>query len=108
MPRRPHLTYPTVLVLNAIAAGYQYGFDIMDVTGLASGTVYPALRRLERLGMLRSRWENERQALDEQRPPRRYYEITRAGRVVLGEGLARFPGVERTLPVQVPSRTANQ
>lgn len=107
MNRRPHLTYPTVLVLHAIATGYQYGFDIMDVTGLASGTVYPALRRLERNGFLRSRWESERRAVDEQRPPRRYYEITRSGRGVLTDGLARFPGVERSLPVPAASRTAH-
>lgn len=33
---------------TAIESGYGYGFDIMTITGLASGTVYlMALRRLE-------------------------------------------------------------
>ena len=41
------LTYPTTLVLQAIADGVRYGFDIADRTGLQTGTVYPALRRLE-------------------------------------------------------------
>src|SRR5688572_19862296 len=46
MPRE-FLTYSSALVLQAIASGYRYGFDVMDVTGLPSGTVYPALRKLE-------------------------------------------------------------
>ena len=45
-----NLTYSTALALEALAAGRSYGFDIMDVTGLPSGTVYPLLRRLERAG----------------------------------------------------------
>ena len=35
-------------VLQAIAAGAEYGFDIIEATSLASGTVYPALSRHER------------------------------------------------------------
>jgi DNA-binding PadR family transcriptional regulator len=38
-----------VLILQAHAHGYRFGFDIMQVTGLPSGTIYPALRRLESL-----------------------------------------------------------
>ena len=37
-----------VRVLRAIAGGAEYGFDIIEATGLASGTVYPALSRHER------------------------------------------------------------
>ena len=43
-----NLTYPTTLVLHALANGIRHGFDIIDATGLPSGTVYPILRRLER------------------------------------------------------------
>ena len=42
------LSITAVSVLQAIASGYEYGFDIIDHTGLPSGTVYPALSRLER------------------------------------------------------------
>ena len=42
------LSHTAALILQTISQGYCYGFDIMDVTGLPSGTVYPALRRLER------------------------------------------------------------
>ena len=45
-------------VLQAIADGVEYGFDVIDRTGLPSGTVYPALSRLERDGYVRSAWED--------------------------------------------------
>ena len=54
------LSITAVSVLQAIANGYEYGFDIIDTTGLPSGTVYPALSRLERDGYVRSAWEDER------------------------------------------------
>jgi DNA-binding PadR family transcriptional regulator len=69
------LTYATALVLEALAAGIHHGFDVMDATGLPSGTVYPVLRRLEHEGLVRSRWEKAEQAQREGRPPRRYYEL---------------------------------
>jgi len=34
-----------------------YGFSVMEMTGLPSGTVYPAMRRLERDELIRSHWE---------------------------------------------------
>ena len=34
MSPRVNLTYPTAMVLHALATGYHYGFDILDVTGL--------------------------------------------------------------------------
>ena len=72
-------------VLQAIALGYGYGFDVMDATGLPSGTVYPALRRMEAAGLIASRWEDSVVAQRDQRPARKYYETlesraARAGR----------------------------
>jgi PadR family transcriptional regulator, regulatory protein PadR len=84
------MTYPTALVLEALAAGRHHGFDIMDATDLPSGTVYPILRRLDEEGLVRSRWERETIARREQRPPRRYYELTAAGESRLAEARARF------------------
>jgi PadR family transcriptional regulator, regulatory protein PadR len=69
----------------------------MDATGLAIGTVYPILRRLEAARMLSARWEPVADARDAQRPPRRYYEITGAGRQALRQALERFPGLAGTL-----------
>jgi PadR family transcriptional regulator PadR len=80
-------------VLQAIANGVEYGFDIIDSTGLPSGTVYPALSRLERDGYLRSAWEDERRAHEEGRPARRYYRLTAPGVRALNEALAYYRSV---------------
>ena len=41
------LAFGPVAILHAIADGNRFGFDIMDATGLTSGTVSSALLRLE-------------------------------------------------------------
>ena len=41
------LNWNATLVLQALARGHGYGFEIMGATELPSGTVYPVLRRLE-------------------------------------------------------------
>jgi DNA-binding PadR family transcriptional regulator len=84
------MTYQTALVLSALAAGRHHGWDIMDATDLASGTVYPILRRFEEDGLVRARWERDGTARREQRPPRRYYELTAAGHQRLAEARTRF------------------
>lgn len=90
-----YITYPTTLVLHAISEGARYGFDIADRTGLQTGTVYPALRRLDTLGYVRSSWESEKVARREQRPARRYYEITKAGAAALTTAMKRFENLGR-------------
>jgi len=90
-----HLTYSTAVVLAAIGSRFRYGFDIMEATGLPSGTVYPILRRLERNGWLRSDWEDEAAAHADQRPARRYYELTRPGKTALEQARGRFRGLDR-------------
>jgi DNA-binding PadR family transcriptional regulator len=92
------MTYQTALVLEALAAGRHHGFDIMDATELPSGTVYPILRRLDEDGLVRSRWERDTVARREQRPPRRYYELTGAGTTRLAEARARFRALEALAP----------
>jgi PadR family transcriptional regulator PadR len=44
-----------------------------------TGLIYKALRRLERVGALTSRWEDPEIALAERRPRRRYYSLTPNG-----------------------------
>ena len=83
------LSFGTVAILHAIASGSEFGFDIMDATGLPSGTVYPILRRLDAEGCVRSRWEKEGVARKEQRPPRRYYELTAGGKTIALDAKAR-------------------
>jgi DNA-binding PadR family transcriptional regulator len=97
------LTRPTTLVLLALSRGERHGFDLLDATGLASGTVYPILRRLEVAGLVRARWEPVQRARDEARPPRRYYDLTGAGALALREGLERNPDLrDARVPAGVP------
>lgn len=69
----------TLTVLAALAAGYRWGFDVMDATGLASGSVYRALGRLEELSFVVSEWEDAEEAVVARRPRRRYYLVTPEG-----------------------------
>jgi DNA-binding PadR family transcriptional regulator len=84
------MSVTAVSVLQAVASGFEYGFDIIDHTGLPSGTVYPALSRLERDGYVRSAWEEEQRAYREGRPARRYYRITAQGTRALDEALTYY------------------
>jgi len=81
------LSFGTVAVLHAVAAGYRFGFDIVDATGLTAGSVYPALDRLEDLGYLRSSWEHATTAQAEGRPARRYFQLTADGAHALAAAL---------------------
>jgi DNA-binding PadR family transcriptional regulator len=69
------MTHTTALILRALAEGHRHGFEIMEVSGLPSGTVYPALRRLEREGALSSAWE----PAPGTGPRRRVYALTASG-----------------------------
>ncbi|TYB71264.1 PadR family transcriptional regulator [Nonomuraea sp. PA05] len=65
-----------------------YGLEICKATGLGSGTVYPILSRLERIGWVRAYWSE-----DEARGPRRrMYELTGEGRSQIA-GFATPPGL---------------
>ena len=72
-----------LLILRTLSIGPQHGWGISErvqqvsseVLCIQQGSLYPALHRLERRGLIRARWgtsENNRRA--------RYYELTRAGR----------------------------
>ena len=97
---RPFLTLSSALILQALSNGYRYGFDVIAVTGLPGGTVYPALRRLEDAGFLKSTWEKDSIAASAARPARKYYDVTRAGRDELAEAAKRFPLIEDTRPIR--------
>lgn len=84
------LSYTAAVILKAVGVGHRYGFDIMEAIGLPSGTVYPALRRLESGGAIVSRWERESVAQAGQRPPRKYYRLTRDGQALLAQASQRY------------------
>src|SRR5262249_61372226 len=61
----------------------RYGYELSKATGLASGTLYPILMRLEQRGLLEARWD-----LGEPRP-RHVYRLTQDGlaAVTVGVGI---------------------
>ncbi|MDT0270471.1 helix-turn-helix transcriptional regulator [Streptomyces sp. DSM 44915] len=78
------------LLLAVLEQGPLHGYAIITAVqrrsggalDLRTGTIYPALNRLERQGLLRSDWES----VGERR--RRAYELTDAGRAGLAEARA--------------------
>ncbi len=102
-----YLSYTMALILQALDNGYRYGFEVMQITGLASGTIYPALRRMEDALLIKSKWEKQSIAQAEQRPARKYYEVTKAGRTVLIEARSRFRLLEHMTP-QAELKPANE
>lgn len=87
--RLERLGYNATLVLQAMSRGHRYGFEIMKVADLPSGTVYPLLRRLERTRLAESRWEDVDPS-DEGRPRRRNYRITPEGERALAAAVERM------------------
>ena len=100
MASETKLSHTAAMILQAISAGYEYGFSVMEVTGLPSGTVYPAVRRFERDRLVLSQWEKQSIADAELRPPRKYYKLTRLGRATLEASRRRYPLLERLIPAE--------
>jgi PadR family transcriptional regulator PadR len=98
MAKEPRLTHITALILQAVDSGFVYGFSIMEMTGLPSGTVYPAMRRMEADQLIRSRWERQEIADREERPARKYYQLTSTGKIALETSRKRYPLLQRLVP----------
>src|SRR6202789_1635918 len=98
MTSEAKLSHTAAMILQAVNAGYVYGFSVMEMTGLPSGTVYPAMRRLERDELIRSNWEEQSIADAEQRPPRKYYKLTRVGKLTLESSRRRYPLLAKLIP----------
>lgn len=106
----PRMTLTVQLVLRALLAepGRKlYGYEVILGTGLASGTVYPILSRLEKAGWLKG----ERETISPQaegRPPRKYYQLTAEGtrlaRKAVAHGSVRLAalGVTQAPPQDAP------
>jgi DNA-binding SARP family transcriptional activator/DNA-binding PadR family transcriptional regulator len=81
MTAEPWMTPQTLQVLKVLLerpAVKQYGLQIAKQTGLAAGSLYPILSRLEQIGWLGSEWEDSDPHRDG-RPRRRYYHLTGVG-----------------------------
>lgn len=91
------ITHATALILQALASGSRHGFQIMEVTGLPSGTVYPVLRRLEREKAVASEWEDESDARAQGRRRRRVYRLERTGQQFADLARRRLEETQRLL-----------
>ncbi|NUK09405.1 PadR family transcriptional regulator [Streptomyces lunaelactis] len=80
-----------------------YGLELIQRTGLPSGTVYPLLARLEDAGLVSSAWEAEEPI--QGRPRRRLYTISAEGIEFARDALAEGRPVARPAarPAAVPT-----
>ncbi len=82
-----------MLLLRALQWGPQHGYGIVqalrvhsgDVLQVETGSLYPALHRLERRGWVRSEWKQT-----ESKQRAKYYRITAAGKKQLTADLGRW------------------
>lgn len=98
------------LILAVLEAAPLHGYAISEALGertsgavdLPTGTLYPALRRLERLGYLRSSWStvNGRK--------RRTYELTRSGSAQLTVERTRWFEMNAVMTAVLGPRPADQ
>ena len=90
----------TPLVLAILAEGDSYGYAIIkrvaELSGghlqWTDGMLYPVLHRLERQGYVAARWEDA-----ESGRRRKYYRITRPGRLQLASQQEQWRVVDETL-----------
>jgi DNA-binding PadR family transcriptional regulator len=91
-----------LLILSTLDDGPAHGYAIVDALRVrsegafdfAEGTVYPALYRLERRGLLTSRWESATRR-------RRVYRLTRRGAAELVGERARWRRYVRAMEAVV-------
>jgi PadR family transcriptional regulator PadR len=101
--RKGTLSYNATLLLQALVNGHGYGFEVMKIAALPSGTVYPLLRRLEASGLVSSRWEETDSAHQDGRPARRYYEASPVGKKALVEARQQIAAQQAALFGDLPA-----
>ena len=92
-----------LLVLAALKSGPLHGYAVIqalrersqEVLDLPEGTVYPVLHRLERAGLLSSKWD------DETGRRRRVYQLTKAGRTAMRQQTEDWLSFARTVSAVV-------
>jgi PadR family transcriptional regulator, regulatory protein PadR len=97
-----HMSVQTQAILAALledVAQPHYGLEMAKAAGLASGTIYPMLARLEREGWVESEQEDVDASVVGRRP-RRYYRLTGEGaRVAEAEIKRTFGRLRPGMPI---------
>jgi len=92
------------LLLSLIGQQPTYGYQIIKELERRSlgyfrfkeGTIYPALHRLEKAGLIEGKWERLPSAQE-----RRYYHITAKGRQALAQRVAEWQGFSHAVNLVV-------
>ena len=93
-------TQATLAALIEDPAAWHHGYALSRRTGLASGTLYPILRRLLEAGLVEARWASH----DEGSGPRRHlYRVTAEGRAVAASRAA--PAARWAPPRPAPAQS---
>jgi PadR family transcriptional regulator PadR len=71
-----------VLALLSRSDGYAYDIAsrLSELIGMGEGTIYPLMRRMQADGLVKTYLEESTSG-----PPRKYYQLTRAGHAALAE-----------------------
>jgi transcriptional regulator len=99
-----------LLILKAVSVGHTHGYGVLlriqQMTGgalaIEQGTLYPALHKLEREGLLTAEWgvsENNRRA--------RFYRLTTPGRSRLREQIADWQRVSRAIASALSTKASD-
>lgn len=100
------ITWQTEAILAALLSNGSrewWGAAIAPLTGLKSGTLYPALMRMEGLGWLESWWEDVDPKV-EGRPRKRFYRLTGEGEIAARTILAGAPETQSKRRASRPVR----
>jgi DNA-binding PadR family transcriptional regulator len=97
------ISYNRLLVLQALSTGCRYGLEVMTVTELSAGTVYPILRRFEAEGLVSASREDEADAHADGRPARRLHRLTARGKSALAGAREDFLSRQRALGLLPPA-----
>ena len=102
--RRTTALIKVASVLMEDPGAQHWGYDVSRRAKLRSGVLYPVLKRMLESGWLTDGWE-DREAITEKRPPRRYYELTPLGATELSDVLTAAASAARST-VQATPRIA--
>ena len=98
------------IILGILKQGNSYGYliikKIKELSGgkmeYSDGMLYPVLHRLEKEGLIRSKW-----TMNGESRPRKYYEITESGKEALVEEKAQWSQVNAVLSELWSAKTSN-
>lgn len=111
-PDRPDLLRGTLdmMILKVLTAGPAHGYEVMqriarasdEVILLEEGSLYPALHRIQKRGLVRSEWH--RSASNRRA---RFYELTDAGRKRLETDVSTWSRMSQAVDAVIGSRFAS-